>query len=112
LQYFVRKHILLWVVIGERLHVPELSVDLSRGGTLFDSPAGLFFTSKLKALLMAHSDLRIGRLENRTSSGFATNRRSVDQQGMAFPRVKDLQHNGTVLSTCFCGKIPHFLSFT
>jgi fatty-acid desaturase len=55
LQDFVCKHILVRIVIWERLHVPELSVDLFLGGTLFDSPAGFFFTSKLKALLMAHA---------------------------------------------------------
>jgi hypothetical protein len=89
-----------------------LSVDLSLGGTLFDSPAGFFFTTKVKRPLMAHSALRIGRLDNRTSSGFATNCRSVNQQGMTLPRVKNLQHNGAILSMCFCGKIPHFISFT
>jgi hypothetical protein len=43
---------------------------------------------------------------------FSRHNRSVNQQGMTFPRVKDLQHNDAVLSMCFFGKIPHFISFT
>jgi hypothetical protein len=63
LQDFVCKHVLVRIVIGERLHVPKLSVDLFLGGTLFDVRVGFFVTSKLKALLMTHAVF--------LSSGFA-----------------------------------------
>jgi len=50
----------LGVVIGEGLHLPEFLVNLNLGSTPIDIRAGFFFTSELKALLMAHSVLTNG----------------------------------------------------